>query len=260
MRRRYREKIYECGNYLEANIYPVYSTASGSRRKKFRPTTEVQKRLNKTNAENKLIRIINANFTEDDIRFDGTYRDGFAPESDEQAARELRNFLKRVAYYRKKHSLPPLKYIAVTEKGKRSGRYHHHIIMNGGVDVNTLSRIWGRGYTTVRALQPDNTGFAALAKYMIKDPVASKKLWNSSKNLVHPQARTRDGRISNRAVMELARDTDNSREYEKYYAGYYLAEAHRLFNDVNGGVYIHARFYKKEADLLCRRKSQIMRT
>jgi len=258
MRRRYREKIYDCGRYSEVNIYPIYKTAS-HRRGKMKPTTEIQKKLNKINSENKLIRIINTNFDENDIRFDGTYRDDCVPKSDDQAARELKNFLNRVKYYRKKHSLPPLKYIAVTEKGKRNGRYHHHIIMNGGISVNVLSKIWGKGYTTIKPLQPDNTGFTALAKYMTKSPAASKKLWNSSKNLKRPKERKRDGRISHQSVLELSRDTENAREYEKYYAGYYFAQARRVLNDVNGGIYIQARFYKKEGNKSCRQTSQIQR-
>ncbi len=256
MRSCYREKYYECGNYLEVSIYPVYKK-SNQRRKKSKPTTEVQSKLNQMHAENKLIRIINANFTADDLQFNLSYTDGHHPKSDEEAARELRNFLRRLKNYRVKNGLPELKYIAVTEKGKKSGRYHHHLLVNGGLTLKELSIIWGRGYTHAFPLQFDETGLIGLSKYLVKEPVASKKRWNSSKNLIHPPAKKRDGRLSRRKVLELARDTDNAREYEKYYEGYYFAEAHKLLNDVNGGVYIHARFYKKEADLQCRRKSQI---
>lgn len=258
MRCQYREKYYECGNYLEVNIYPVYRK-SGYRRKKSKPTKEAMKRLNQINAENKLIRIINANFTSDDLQFNLSYTDLFHPQSDEEAAKELRNFLRRLKNYRRKLGLSELKYIAVTEKGKRTGRYHHHLIISGGLNLKELSAIWSKGYTHAFPLQFDETGVIGLSKYLVKEPICSKKRWNSSKNLIHPPAKTRDGRLSKRKVLELARDTDNAREYEKYYDGYYFAEAHKLLNDVNGGVYIQARLYKKEANLQCRRKPLTLR-
>lgn len=245
---RYREKIYKCGEYLEVSIYPAYKNAK-QRNKKAKPTSQIQKKLNQRNAENKITRLLNENFTPNDIQFNLSYNNRFLPRSDEEAARELRNFLRRVKRYRKRNSMPALKYIAVTEKGKRSGRYHHHIVMNGGIDINTLAALWGRGYTTTKPLQFDETGLIGLARYIVKEPVASKKRWNASKNLVHPQARIREGRLSKRKVLELARDTENTKEYERYYSGYYLAEAHKVINDINGGVYIQARFYSAAAPL-----------
>ncbi|MBQ8181976.1 MAG: hypothetical protein IJ010_08420 [Ruminococcus sp.] len=253
MRCQYREKYYKCGNYLEVNMYPVYRKAS-RRRKKSRPTSDVMKRLNQIERENKLIRILNANFTENDMQLNLSYTNDNHPESDERAIRELQNFFKRLNYYRKKRGLPNAKYVAVTEKGKRSGRYHHHLVIDGQVSPAEVARIWGRGYINIFPLQFDETGLVGIAKYLIKEPIGTKKHWCESKNLIHPPAKTRDGRLSGRKVMELARDTDNAREYEKYYDGYYFAEARRILNDVNGGVYIYARFYRKDADLQCRRK------
>ena len=130
----YRETRFECGDYLDVALYPVY-TKSLVRAKKAKPTSETQQRLNDTLAENKLIRIANANFTEEDIKLDLTYIEDYHPESDEEAARQLSIFLRRVKRYRESNGLEPLKYISVTEKGKRKGRFHHHLIMNGGIDL-----------------------------------------------------------------------------------------------------------------------------
>ncbi len=248
MRCCYREKVYKCGNYLEVSIYPVYRKAS-QRSRKAKPTKEIQKKLNQRNAENKVIRLLNANFTPADIQFNLSYMEKCLPGSDEDAAKELRNFLRRVKNYRKKHGMPTLKYIAVTEKGKRNKRYHHHIVMNGEVDINTLTKLWGRGLTTSKPLQFDETGLVGLGKYIVKEPICSKKRWNASKNLVNPPAKIRDGRFTKRRALELARDTDNAREYEKYFPDYNFAEAYKVMNDINGGVYIQARFYSKDAPL-----------
>ena len=154
MRCLYREKIHKCGEFLEVDIFPVFEYQRG-RSKKRKPTTETQQRLNQRNAERKLTRLLNTNFTKRDIRFDLTYSDENYPETPENAQRQMQNFLRRVKRYRAKHNLPELKYVAVTEVGKENGRLHHHIVMSGGVDINTLAEIWGKGYTTAKPLQFD---------------------------------------------------------------------------------------------------------
>ena len=105
MRCLYREKKYICGDYLEVDIYPVYKYQR-SRSKKAKPTSEVQKKLNQRNAERKLIRLLNTNFTKHDIRFDLTYDADHYPSSPEEAQKECQNFLRRVKYARKKRGLP----------------------------------------------------------------------------------------------------------------------------------------------------------
>lgn len=66
------------------------------------------------------------------------------------------------------------------------------------------------------------------------------------KNLIDPEPKTRDGRISGKRAEELSRDTTNNAEYEKLYPGYFLAGAGAWHNDVNGGKYIVARFYRRD--------------
>lgn len=231
---------------MESHIYPVYRKA-GVRKKKANPTKECQKKLNRIHRENNCIRIAHANFTSDDMRVDLTYDKNHLPNSDKQAANELTNFLRRLRRFRRKKNLPDLKYIAVTEKGKKACRYHHHLIISGGLSPQEIVSLWGRGYVRTDALQFNEDGISDLVRYMLKKPEASKKSWNSSKNLIHPQPKERDGRLSARKIRELARDTQNNREYEKHYDGYRLTKANVVFNDINGGVYIYARFYKKEA-------------
>lgn len=241
MRTLYREKRYYCGEYLDVYIFPVYSQARG-RSRKSKPTSEAQKKLNKRHSEEKLVRLLHANFTPDDLEIHLTYTE--QPESPEDAKRELRNFLRRVQRRRKKLSLPPLKYIAVTEIGSR-GRLHHHVTVSGGLDRDELESLWGLGYANSRRLQFTENGLAGLGHYIVKDPVFTRA-WNASKNLIDPEPKTRDGRISSRRADELAKDTTNNAEYEKLYPGYFLADAGAFHNDVNGGRYIVARFYRKD--------------
>lgn len=248
MRSWYRETRFECGDYLDVNIYPVYTKAP-CRSRKAKPTSETQQKLNDMNAELRLIRIANANFTGRDLKIELTYSKKHLPEDDEGAARELRNFLRRVKRYRETHGLSPLKYIAVTEKGSRSGRYHHHLIMSGDIDLFDLVALWGNGLVGTDILIFDENGIASLVRYMLKQAreFIGKKKYSRSRNLIIPQPKQRDNRFSKRKVRELARDTECRAEYEKVYEGYHLAQASVVYNDKNGGVYIYARYYKQEA-------------
>ena len=259
MRSWYRETRYECGDYMDVMIYPVY-TKTPVRRKKAKPTSEVQQKLNEIYAEEKLIRIANANFTPRDYKVELTYSSEYLPQSDEDADRELTNFLRRVKRYRKQHGLSELKYIAVTEKGSRSGRYHHHLIMSGDIELFDLVALWGKGIVGSDLLIFDENGIANLVKYMmkqLKDFIGKK--YKRSRNMIVPEAKKRDNRFSKRMIVELAKDTENRAEYEKLYEGYHLSKADVIFNDVNGGVFLRMRYYRKEAAWLKRWGSRIQK-
>lgn len=245
MRCLYREKKHYCGEYLEIDIFPVFDKQRG-RGKRRKPTSEMQKRLNQRNSERKLIRLLNTNFTKKDIRFDLTYDDCHYPNSPEDALRQMQNFLRRVKRYRVKHEMSELKYVAVTEIGKKSGRLHHHIVMSGGIDINELAEIWGRGYTTAKPLQFNEFGIVGIAKYLIKEPILGKR-WCASRNLEKPVESERDGRIAQYKVKQFHDSGyDNREEIERLYEGYALADLSRqYYNKDNGGYYLTLRMYKK---------------
>ena len=248
MRCVYREKTYVCGDYKEVYIYPCFADCvrKGKRRPKAKPTPAAQKRVNRRAKENNLIRLLNANFTAKDLAFDLTYRKGEQPETDEQAKKDVQNFLRRLKRHRRAAGLPELKYIAVTERGSRGGRYHHHLVINGGVELSDLAAIWGKGYTKAAPLQFDETGLVAKGKYMTKQSLYFRS-FNASKNLIHPQPTCRDGRLSKRKIREMFETPDDRAAVEKKYEGYRLAEASEFYNDVNGGYYMELRLYKKSA-------------
>ena len=249
MRTVYREKKYTCGEYLDVFIYPVFQIGKhrGGKRSKRKPSTEAQKKLNQRHREEKLTRLLHANFTPEDLEIHLTHK--IQPGSDEEAARLLRNYIRRIQRLRKKMGLPPLKYIAVTERGKRGGRYHHHITINGGINRDTLDSMWEHGYANSRRLQFTEDGLAGLGHYIVKSPVGGKA-WSASKNLVDPEPRTRDERISGRKARELAENIKDNTKFEKLYPGYLMSAAEAFHNDVNGGCYLVARFYKKDGTFI----------
>lgn len=243
----YQEKMIRSGRYTEIDIYPVFPPQK-KRGRKARPTTEVQEKLNKRYAEKRIGYLVNTNFTEEDIRLDLTYDKGHLPESPEEAQHQCQLFLRRLIRFRKRHGLPDLKYIYVTEVGKQSGRVHHHLVLSGGVLIKDLARLWGKGYTTVKPLQFDmEYGCTALAEYLVKRPILGRR-WNCSKNLKQPEVRTRTGRISRRKAFEwLTQGMDARLEIEKRY-GLKLADVKPLFNDVNRGAYVMLSLYDPDPD------------
>ena len=98
----YREKRYYCGEYLDVYIFPTYRQSNG-RRSRSKPTTDAQKKLNQRHREEKLVRLLHANFTPDDLEIHLTY--SVQPESEEEAARYVRNFIRRIQRMRKKAGL-----------------------------------------------------------------------------------------------------------------------------------------------------------
>ena len=252
MRCLYREQIYECGDYLEVNIFPVFRKAQG-RGKRAKPTSAVQARLNEHNAEQKLVRILHANFTGQDYEIHLTYADENLPQSDEETARDVQTFMRRVK--RRYHKLAiELKYVYVIEGGVGGTRYHHHVTLSGGMDRTELEQLWGYGYANCRQLQFNENGVEGLAKYLTKqfrahkDELVFRKRWCGSKNLTKPEPKERDGKLSRHKVQALATyEAESRRAFEELYEGYDLSEAKPFYNDVNGGYYSHVKMYKRDA-------------
>lgn len=252
MRCLYRERRYYCGDYLEVDIFPVFRKQNG-RRRKAKPTSEVQARLNQHNAEQQLIRILNANFTKTDIEIHLTYTDENMPDTPEQAARDAQNFIRRVKRLRKRMGLSELKFVNVPAGGVDGTRFHFHITMSGGIDRSALEELWGYGYANSRKLQFNKNGVEGLARYVArqfsecKEKMAFKKRWTGSRNLTIPEPHDRDGRISQKRAKELATFEAESREpFERLYEGYRLSSCEPFYNDVNGGYYLHIKMYRKD--------------
>lgn len=247
----YRERRWYCGDYLEIDVFPVFPSARGRSPKK-KPTPELQQKLNEHNAEMKLIRLLNANFTREDLEIHLTYSDANLPETDEIAARDVQNYIRRVKRLRKRLGLPELKYICVAEGGGEK-RYHFHVTLSGGVDRDELEKLWGYGYANSRRLQFNANGVEGLARYVTKQfrtkkesgSTVFRKRWCASKNLVLPPPKDRDGRISERRLKRIVRDELSPVElFERNYPGYRFASEYKSENGFNGGFYLCVRMYR----------------
>lgn len=93
-----REKQTYSGPLLEADFYPVFNDGRSipKRAPKTKVSTDEQKRYNRTVATKKFIRLVNANFDSSDYLMHPTYQPEYAPKKEDDARRDIVNYLRRV--------------------------------------------------------------------------------------------------------------------------------------------------------------------
>ena len=260
MKSTYREKRIISGKrdeFLEVDIFSIFPHTDNAHtmpRKKRKPTQEMQKQLNAKNCARRLERLINCNFDKQDIKFELTYRN--EPENEKKAQQELRNFFKRVKRYYKSHNLFEVKYIAVIERGERGGRIHHHCIMTGGIDDNTLNELWGNGainaFGHLREMDGDKgKGYISIAKYFcgfkkhgFVDKIVYRR-YNASRNLTQPKALcSRDYEYRAKQAKQIHENNYDYNLFSEKYPNYEFVEKQTIFNEEFGGYYIYLRLRK----------------
>ena len=253
MKCHYREKKYICGNYIDLQVYPVYPVKKCRNRKnKYKPTSETQQKLNDENANKKLSRYINANFTNEDYMLTLTYADKYAPEDEQRAKKDIQNFLRRIKRQYSKKGIE-LKYIWVMEKSERTGRIHFHTVITGGIDRTELENVWGFGFANTRALKFTENGVEGLVKYYTKDKLLYRR-FNASKNLIRPIERQNDNKVSNKKARDLYEVVEEPEFFKRVYPGYYnayseyeIASVKAQLSELNGQLYFSIRLFNRKA-------------
>lgn len=255
--RRHRGDVYatkevRAGDQLEVEIYPEF----GRDQKNLIPPElsekqkRAQKKLNDTNSAKRCERTINENFSDRDIWATFTYSSGCVPESEEEAERNIKNYVRRLNYKRKKMGLPNARYVYTIEHGE-SGRWHHHFVTDGDIDMDTIESLWNLGRRNqVRRLSKDENGLTGMGYYLAKEPKSKKgsKKWVASKGLKKPDERVNHYKFKRKDVREMVRDANMVKPLmEKWYGpeGYIFTSAKVRYNDFNGRFYIYARMRKQ---------------
>lgn len=259
---RYRELRRICGDYLYVYVYPVFPSgnalAKGSgRRKRYKETSEVQKKLNDRHSKERFEMLVHSNFSADDYIMHLSYEDGWLAENDEQADRDLTAYLRRVKRLYQKAGVE-CKYMAVTAKGSEHGRYHHHIFLPGGIDRSLLEDKWSYGYANCDRLQFNEQGVADLADYVVeKQDRITVRRWRASRNLKQPiEKPTRDYVYDRRRALSMTNPITAANNTQTLYPGYIMSEdAYVQENDLNGGVYLSMKFYREDSDFMQRRRA-----
>lgn len=272
---RQRTKTTKAGPMVYVECYPVWerrqAQAAKSEAKQERHR-KAQEKLNERNAQKKLVRLTNANFGEGDLILTLEYASGKQPENEQRAMKDVRNYLKRIWRIREKQELPPMKYIyviEVTKSAQYGQRYHHHIIMSGGIGRDEAEAAWIRkhgGYCSARRAQPNEKHLTGFACYLVrgkadrtpekdgKNPQkrAMRRRWNCSKNLLDPDdhATTADKKISIRKAGRIAETMDDFQQakeiMEKLYPNCTLLEVKARRSMWTTGVYIAAELRKND--------------
>lgn len=276
----YREKKTDCGDYREVDVIPRTDNAEravkGKRGCKKKATEPKQRDLNDKNAKRYLVQLGNGNFGEGDLHVSATYTDDNLPATVEEAEKNVNNYLRRIAYRRKKLGIEPLKYILVTEYGFKKGdekqehpiRIHHHIVMNCGLPRDEVEMMWTKkrinwkkykedqekyagtvkkmGWVNADRVQINENGIEALCKYMVKNP-QGKKRWSSSRNLKRPIiSPPADHKYSKAIVEEVAKSADGGKAFfEKQFQAYNISEIKAEYYDETGW-HIYAKMWKKK--------------
>lgn len=259
----YATKEIRAGEQLEVEVYPEFTKGQReqipdeARRKKQR---QAQRNLNEKNSRKQCERVINENFTDRDIWATFTYTDDQMPETMEQAQQNMQRYIKRLNYHRKKAGLPNARYVYVTECSK-GGRWHHHIVLDGDMEMDAVERLWTAGKRNeVRRLQKDKDGLTAMAQYITKSPNdkgskkdegKGQKRWTPSKGLRQPQETVTHYKIKAKDVDNVVRNADALPELlVKLYGvqGYNYSQGCIRYNDFNGRFYIYARMWKPKEE------------
>lgn len=249
IRYHYMTKTIRSGSQFEVEIYPRFSGNDFEKYQPSRkPTRLKQKSLNDRNARKYFIRLINANFTDNDYVIHLTYVNDKLPKNTDDAEKEVKKYIKRINYHRKKAGLGNCRYIYVTEfDNDKKIRCHHHMIVDGGLDRLLLKKLWKNGKRTrVDELEPDEFDLTGLAMYLSKDP-KGKKRWKSSKGLKKPIERKSYTSFSNRKIRNMVDDQTKVSAYmnSKYASRQYLSHEVR-YNSINRMFYIYVRMRVKE--------------
>lgn len=201
------------------------------KREKLTPPKQID--LNEKRARRYFVQLANANFqTGIDLKLDLTYAPGNIPVSLEEDERNVRNFLRRINYARKKAGLEPAKRIWVPTGGQISARtgkptkIHHHILISGGMDRDEIEKLWKLGTANCDRLQDSETGCEAFSRYIFKQGNRLRR-WRPSKNLEKPIRTSNDNKYSIRKLRRICESGEvfNPEYWEKSYPGFRLAGA-----------------------------------
>lgn len=257
----YRHDIYRYGRYIEHEYKTVGRCgAKGEERQpKKNVTPEQMAKQNQWNREKTCLRIMRANFQEDDLWTTLKFPKG-TEMTPELLKRIRKNFFDSLRREYKKLG-QPLKYMYRIEIGELGG-IHFHVLVNrleGSTKTDALiKKLWGKyGHVHFTPLYEEG-GFKALADYLVKPAKEEisgqltlfgteeeKKLftqYNRSRNLVLPEPETHE--YKRRTVRKLVEDGPEPEQ------GYYIIQDSIRYgvNPYTGGTYYYYTEVQLEPD------------
>lgn len=242
-----KELQHKAGNYLEIDFLP-YKKRPRAREKRTRPTKPAQERLNQKNRERYAYMLIHENFTNKDNALHLTYSDANLPKSLEEAERLLKNYIRRLKRLYKSEG----KEFKAFYRTVSSGRYHHHLIISGGIDRDVIERAWGLGTCNADRLQFSEQGLVGLSHYIVRQKSSEdeqvKRSFGTTRNLRKPPP-PKISAIGRKRFENLWDDFENRSVWEKRYPDYFLVEVEKQDNVEFKERYITVRMCRRDAEL-----------
>lgn len=255
----YRTRTYKSGNeespseLIESVIYPSFHTKEDMpvTKKKKAGTSPAQRNLNDKNARRYFVRLVNTNFVPGDLFVTLGWDDEYMPGSEEDAQKDIRNYIARINRLRAKLGLGKMKYIYILAFDGYA-RPHFHILMSGeGMDRDEVENKWGKcSRPNSKRLKPDEDFLlTGIATYITQNP-HKKKRWVSSKNLKKPDEPTKSySKFRKKDVDKMVTDHEVLKaELEKAYPGCTFLDAEIKYNGINACWYIYARLTRKKEE------------
>lgn len=263
----YATKETYAGDQLEIEIYPEFTKAqaeaAGVKLVDKAKQQKAQRELNSKNSRKRFWRLCEHNFNNNDLWITLTY--SVEPSGIDEAIANMQKFLRNINGKRRRRGLPNAKYLYVTEEVSEDGevvRIHHHLFMDGQLDIDTVMNTWKHGgRNEYRKVEKDENGIKGAATYTTKPAQDTKhrkhrKRWNGSTNLEQPPQK-KHHQTKAKDINKMVKDHEYIRQYvetartrsgKKRYAGYTYTHANVYYNDYNARYYIRVRMKKGETD------------
>lgn len=282
----YRTKTTKAGDCLYINCYPLIGTETQRRqREKLEELKDGRERVvqakyaryNNARRVRAFDMLVEANIFPNDLHVSLTYEYDNSLTMDygrqeyrsrEEARRDVRNWMNRVKRLLKRHGcdLHELRWILVTVTKEKSGedrevrspKHHHHMLLHGVPEElrNEIERLWLFGFANADRVQRGDKSLGALSGYVARqegaangDHTRGERSFSTSRNIIRPEVRTSDARISRRRVAQIAADVRaNAAEiFGKIYPEYRLVEEPKIMiSDFVAGAYIWAKLIRRQ--------------
>ena len=290
----YRTKTTRAGDCLYINCYPLIGAEVQRNQRDLleklkdgreRAVQAKYARYNNARRVRMFDMLVEANIFPNDLHvcltyeYDNTYTMDYGRQeyrSREDARRDVRNWLSRVKRLLKRHGIDDreLRWILVTvtkegseeDRNVRSPKHHHHILLHGVPEElrNEVERLWPLGFANADRIQRGDKSLGALSGYVARQEGAAngehargERSFSTSRNIIRPEVRTSDARISRRRVAQIAADVraNASEVFGRIYPEYRLVEEPKvMISDFVAGAYIWAKLARKEQRSAGKRK------
>lgn len=281
-----RTKTVRAGDWIYIYAYPLITTGQHDRAsdelermRQSRKRSDLMKftRYNNKVRIRKLEWLCSANFKEGDLHLTLTYdfvdyeRGEKTEITREVALKHRASFIRKVKRLLKRFgaNVDELRWVAVTVTKEGSSeiplgqakrdRHHHHILMHGiPMELRSdVEMLWTYGYANADRIQEGrNNGIARMTAYISRQEGSAngshakgQRSYSCSRNIIKPEQRTSDRKLSPRRLMMIAEDVraNGVEIFEKIYKQYRCTETPVVsVSDFVPGAYISAKMRRRD--------------